>query len=680
MREFAEQEIILPSGPHEGEYFSCTTNPFTGIWFDLVDSGKWRRHAATGPNQSSKTLCCSVTPTLYHLFEMKENVIYGIPDLNMVSDKWEIDLLPVIKKSRYAHLLPKKGSGSRGGSKILSIHFTHGPILRFMVAGGRDKSLAGFTARVLVVTETDAFDVRSEKTREGDKFSQLTRRLRAYGRRGVMYLENTVSVEKGRTWQEFINGTKTELYKPCPHCDQWVKPDREHLQGWQEAATDFEASESLLHCPSCGEAWTEEERYDACSKSVPLARGQSVDAEGNVVGEPPRTDTLSLKWDATDNFIIPIGDAAVQEWNALNGAEKKDPEVAEIELRQSVWAIPPESEVIEEESMTQYSLMKRYTDEVQRRQVPYWADHITVGVDVGKHLLHYVTPAWGQGAKSIVTEYGAIETNIEVIESHTEVKHRAVDIAVYEGLIRLHEILKPGYEDENKDVMYPTLVFIDCNYARAAVMRFVDKMWEEQVKWQTKQDSSVDEMLRCNSRVYWPISGFGETTDSRSAYYAPRSTGPAVKRIGDHSYIGKIEVGGAQKDVLYIDVDHWKLWVRNRLTCEKTEPDSMVFHFTNDRKYGHQRLAKHIMAEVPTVIFVKGKGNVRKWDKKHPNNHLGDALGYAANAAWWAGTRLAADQNDKTDEPPEAKAVTTQEQKPATRAIQKPRSWIPKRR
>src|SRR5450432_2600087 len=70
MREFAEAEIVIPDGPFAGRRFRCSRQPYTGLWFDAVDSGHWQRCVATGPTQSGKTLSCFVIPLLYHLFEV----------------------------------------------------------------------------------------------------------------------------------------------------------------------------------------------------------------------------------------------------------------------------------------------------------------------------------------------------------------------------------------------------------------------------------------------------------------------------------------------------------------------------------------------------------------------------------------------------------------------------------
>ena len=206
MRAFAEGEIIIPDGPHAGRRFRCDRQPYTRLWFDAVDTGLWNRCVATGPTQSGKTLACFVIPLLYHLFEVAETVICGLPDMDMAADKWREDILPALERSRYRDLFPQRGGGSRGG-RVESLQFTNGATLKFMSGGGGDKSRAGFTSRVVAITETDGMDQPAGSSRESDKITQLEARTRAYGARKRIYMECTVSTEEGRTWRQGRSGS-----------------------------------------------------------------------------------------------------------------------------------------------------------------------------------------------------------------------------------------------------------------------------------------------------------------------------------------------------------------------------------------------------------------------------------------------------------------------------------------
>ena len=210
MRQFAEQELVIPNGPYAGRRFNTDRQPFTGLWLDAVDSGQWRRFFSVGPTQSGKTLLSFVIPVLFHLFEMGETVVCGVPSLDMVKDKWEEDLMPAIEMSRFRELLPRTGSASRGGSPV-RVSFRNGATLRFMTGGGGDKTRAHFTTRVVVVTETDAFAEPGQTSLETSKLKQLEARTRAYRRQARFYAECTVTVEDAPTWWEYTNSTKNKI-------------------------------------------------------------------------------------------------------------------------------------------------------------------------------------------------------------------------------------------------------------------------------------------------------------------------------------------------------------------------------------------------------------------------------------------------------------------------------------
>ena len=80
-------------------------------------------------------------------------------------------------------------------------------------------------------------DTAGEASRETDPVSQLEARTDAYDAFGRPFIcmECSVSIEEGRIWQEYINGTQSRIACPCPHCGEYVTPEREHLRGWQEA-------------------------------------------------------------------------------------------------------------------------------------------------------------------------------------------------------------------------------------------------------------------------------------------------------------------------------------------------------------------------------------------------------------------------------------------------------------
>jgi phage terminase large subunit GpA-like protein len=141
--------------------------------------------------------------------------------------------------------------------------------MRFMTAGGGDKQRAGYTSRVLGITETDGMDESGSESREADKIEQLEGRTLAYGSAKRIYLECTLSIETGRINQEITNGTNSRIARPCPYCGQYVSPEREHLVGWAEAESELEAADKAHWiCPECVHPWTEEDRHEAAASST----------------------------------------------------------------------------------------------------------------------------------------------------------------------------------------------------------------------------------------------------------------------------------------------------------------------------------------------------------------------------------------------------------------------------
>ena len=607
MRQFAEEEIVLPSGPFAGSRFRCYRQPYTGLWFDEVDSGRWSRLIATGPSQSGKTVACFVIPLAYHLFEIGETVICGIPDMDMASDKWREDILPIIERSRYRDLLPNKGAGSRGGS-VQSVQFRNGATLRFMSGGGGDKSRAGFTSRVVVITETDGMDEQGRNSREADKISQLIARTRAYGSRSRIYMECTVSTETGRTWREYRQGSRSRIALPCPHCRQWVSPEREHLVGWQESQAHLEAmNASRFVCPACSEPWSDQERTEANHACRLVHSEQQLDEEGNVTGDAPATDTLGFRWSAVNNLFLTPGEIGADEWRA---SRSPDEENAERERRQFVWCVPITPSKWQDAELETHELSCR-TNRLSRGMLPGGVEHFTAAMDLGKYLNHWILLAWTPGPVGHVIDYGRIEVASEDL---------GVEQATMVALRQFREMVTQGWPvgtsaDETKS---PTLVFIDAGYMTDVVYAF----------------------CRESGNRFVAAVGRGASQQHRQWYNRPKQTGAVVKYLGEGYHFSWL--GEQAQHLVEIDSDHWKSWAHQRLCTPVHGPGSItLFHGTPQE---HLAIAKHLTSEVKTEEFVPGKGIAVKWERKRRQNHWFDALYNACAAGHYCGVRLVAEQ------------------------------------
>lgn len=583
MRRFAEDEIVIPDGPFKGRKFRSDRQPYAGLWFDQISSGRWSRMVATGPVQSGKTLTAFVIPTMYHLFEIGETVIVGLPSMDMAADKWEKDFLPAIEASRFREFIPPTGAGSRGG-KFTSMTFANGATLRFMSGGGGDKKRAGYTARVVVITETDGMDEAGEVSREADKITQLEARTESYGDQARIYMECTVSIEKGRTWQEYTHGTKSRIVVRCRACDAWVTPEREHLVGWQDVETKIGAKAAARFCcPACGVVWSDEDRRVANEGALLVHRGQEVTPDGQIVGAAPETDTLGFRWSAFNNLFQRAGDFGAKEWSAAKAA---DPDNAEKGLRQFTWCLPVEPEVKDSVPLDQDAICRRIVPGVGKGMLPPRCERITVGVDLGKFVGHYVVLAWIPGGSSVVIDYGAFD-----IPSHNMVEEKAIPAALREFRTTICEV---GWQGQK-----PHAVGVDSNYQTAVVYA----------------------ACRESSGLFIPTRGHGIKQYGTTPYVRPKKRGGEIRFIGDEYHVARRHAD--KVDLLHINADHWKTRVHERFSCPENEAGAL--RLFDSAPSGHLTYARHVTAEKRVEEWEPGVGTVVRWEKIRKQNHFLDA-------------------------------------------------------
>lgn len=644
MRRFAEDEIVIPDGRYKGRRFRTDRQPVSALYLDAVGSQIWTRFNATGPSQSGKTLCCFIIVMLFHLFEIRETVVVGLPDMDMAKDKWTTDILPVIESTRYRDLLPRSGAGSQGGTPR-AITLTNGATLRFMSAGGGDKSRAGFTTRVLVVTETDGFDEAGQSSREGDKVSQLEARQASWPeamRR--TYLECTVSIEEGRTWQELKNGTDSRIAMPCPHCRGWSvatnsAKDRGTLVGWQDAVTLAEARENAAFCcAACGTKWTEGERAAAMRGAVLVHKGQRIEASEpggmRIIGALPDTPTLGFRWGAVHNLFVPAADVGAREWLARQTRDTApDPEDAERVLCQFVHALPYVG--VDDLTRLDPGKVQRRTTALPRGVIPEHAEHVTLGVDCGKWNVHYTLVAWiraDQGRGAHIVDYG-------ILDVHSD--HDPVERALLNTLRQLRDLCEAGWGRRGDgDTHSPDLVLVDSGFWTDTVYAFCRES---------------DGFAPCKGYGTGQQGGLGRSVNSR--YTRPKQKTKTVRRIGPNYHVARIRNQRVQ--LVELDADHWKAFVQDCLRVPSGDgtpgsgaPGAITLFNAPPRE--HVKIAQHVAAERQVTEFVPGKGPVVKLERiGRKQNHYLDCLAYASVAGHLCGARLTDEGGEPEPEQPE---------------------------
>jgi phage terminase large subunit GpA-like protein len=614
LRQFAQEEIIIPTGPYGGKRLTIARQPLAGLYWDEIDSGRWNRSFSTGCVQSGKTLVTLVVPTLYHLFELGEDVILGMPDLNMANDKWSRDFEPVIQRTRYKDMMPTEGAGSRGG-KVIAIKFKNGTELRFMsgssTGGGGDKKRAGFTSRVVAVTEVDGFAKVSASSDETDPVSQIEARTKAYDINKMVYGECTLTTETGRTYREIKQGTSSRIVLRCTYCQAWVTPEKEHFVGWEDADTELQAeSMGTWHCPACGAKWTEEDRHLSNIHGKLVHRGQEVDERGAIYGPVPETRTLGFRWSAVNNLLVSARGLSSELWRLKHGLglaeDYQSEDAAERYICQYIFAIPYKPAKTETVSLDVDQIMRR-ARELGRGLVPSGTRSVTVGVDIQKFSMYWLAIAWGEGATGRIIDYGVIP--VFTLEWGEE---QAIQMALREIQVKC----EAGWQETGGAAWRPEQVWIDSGFENEAVYKFARPAGER----------------------YRPMKGWGTSKDPERGgrYMKPTALSDKIAGIGDaYHFAWQAEWG---MYLVHIDADHWKTFIHRRLA----QPVDGVGALTlcAGEMNEHKRLALHMTAERQMEEFIPEKGKIVRWIRERKDNHWLDCGYVACAAAHWCGIRL----------------------------------------
>ncbi|GMW02638.1 MAG: hypothetical protein AMXMBFR84_37740 [Candidatus Hydrogenedentota bacterium] len=584
IRQFAEQEIVIPNGKYQGRRFRCEYQPYAGLAFDQMDSGLFKTHVFTGPTQSGKTMSTFLIPLVHCLFELRETAVVGVPNLDMISDKWSEDIKPVIEATRFREYLPRKGRGSRGGTPQ-RIDFLNGASMRFMTGGGDDKTAAAFTARNLYVTETDGMDEAGETSREADRVSQLIGRTRAFGNLARIFMECTVSTRLGRTWREYEAGTASTIVFPCVHCGEYVRPEREDFHGWDQADNEIDAGErAYFACPKCAGVIDQAAREQMVKLCRLIHKGQTISADGVIEGPRPKTLTLGFRWSAFENMFLTLKDLASDAYKAATKEDTADAENSEKEQKQFVWCVPYDPPKIDISSLTLGNLMMRMHPEA-RGVVPDAAEFIVGAIDIGRHYLHWKIVAACPDGPRIV----------DYLISDCPSNFLGTEKAIFKTLEEIRELMIAGWPCGDR-IVYPVVTLIDSGWMDDVVFSFIEKY----------------------GPPFWASKGLGQSLESPQRYVEPKATGNLVQHVGNHWHVVHLE----EKNVLQVqmDADHWKHWLQDGLAIPVGQQGAITVYSQENPK-NHRQWAAHMTSEKYSEKFDPGRGWIGKWEKTSQKRH-----------------------------------------------------------
>lgn len=609
IRQFCEEELIVADGPYRGQPFRVDRQPAIGLWFDQIDSGRWNELFFTAPSQWGKTLVAFIAPAVYHCSEMAENYVMAVPDMRMGQNKWQVDLRPSFEASpSLRKLLPTSGEGSRGGQISDSITLNNGVIIKWMTAGGDDTQKAGFTARIIGVTEAARFSSSSETSVEADPLRQIEARQRAYkSHQRRMYVEGTVTVEEELPWRAWENSSRSRILTPCPHCESWIAPEREHLCGYEEAESEFEAAEETAwFCYRCGELITDDQRLASIGDCRIVHGTQTINEKGEIEGELPKSRRLFFRATPWLNALLSTADLAVDEWRATQIDEDSPERLSEDKRQcQFVWCVPYTPPKVEDIEIDRDQAARRILEGHPRGVVPDDTVTLTVGTDVGKWETWWVVLAVRADGRRHVVDYGCID-----VKSAAMPEEDAIRLALQE----LSETIQSGWRKADGEIRYVDAWWIDSGYKKKTVERFCRRERERTGKY------------------YWcmPSSGLGESVIKSRRYLAPKKTGNEVREIDPN---GKYHLSWLKVSRCYgveWDADDGKLRIHNSMLIPTHKPGAMTLFVSPART--HRKFIRHLTNEKRVLEQHVHHGDVLKW-KRTGANHWMDCLAEADTAA-----------------------------------------------
>jgi phage terminase large subunit GpA-like protein len=594
MRQWAEQEFVIPEGDYQGTRFRADVQPAHAVWLDEIDSGRWNEHFLIAGAQGGKSVAGFLIPLMYHLFERTQTVICGVPLLDLVSDKWLMEIFPAIEASRYRDLLPHSGAGSKGGVGNL-LKFQNGAALRFMTGGGSDKTRSSFTAPVLVTTETEGFaDVSASSTEKVTPLDQLKSRTSFYGSRARIYHECTLTTELGIMWTGHTNGSGGQLVFECHGCGNWIHPEKADLVGWQDAPNELRAkADARWSCPHCGILIEEPQRKAALKRARIIHRGESIDADGQVIGNRTETEVLSFRFGASGNAFKEPGVIGVELWRAKYQLNSEASEVKLRALDQWTFATPVKPEAVIVDPLDIQRLLVRQSD-TPRGFCPEDTFQLTAGCDIRKTQLHWFVIAWSASGPRVV-DFG-----IERVPSGD----MPVSDAIQSAGETVQELFQGGFRVHNSETMlHVTLTLADAGWETDAV-----------------------ELLCAKDPTFMPSMGFGAGLLRDRKYVKPKNERTA-RIIGQGFHVA--EVRG--RLLVELDANKQKSLLHKSLSVEDLQsPHALLLPKALPQDL--REMVYELTSEVQQDRFKPGIGVVTEWKPVRRRNHFLDAA-YQAFAA-----------------------------------------------
>lgn len=290
---------------------------------------------------------------------------------------------------------------------------------------GSATSLRGMAAKFVLVDELDAMAKNLQN--EGDPFALSEARGFSYRDRIraaistplVGSVDTEIDEASGlelwkkmdaedvssAIWRVWQNGTRHHFTWPCPHCGEHFVPRFKQLRWktWPEIESATSARDTAyVECPHCEGEIREEHKADCNARGRYVAPGQTVTADGEVIGAPPEATTLSFWVSGLCSPFVTIGERAASYAAAkLSGQQTELQSVINTGFGECY--APGGGDVAE---WMEVAALKR---DYHRLELPAGARLLTLTADVQSYGIYYTIRAWGVGGSSWLVDFDMID-------------------------------------------------------------------------------------------------------------------------------------------------------------------------------------------------------------------------------------------------------------------------------
>ena len=379
-----------------------------------------------------------------------------------------------------------------------------------------------------------------------------------------------------RLWQE---GTRYHWAWRCPHCREWFIPRFKCLR-WPKTATPAQAlRDTVLECPNNGCIITDDDKAEMNANGVFVAPGQTITEDGEVLGDPPATSTLSFWVSGLASPFVSFGRRAEAYLTALASGEQGKVQTA-INAGFGEVYTPGGGDVPEWQEVA--SLKAPYPPRTLRSSLLESVVFLTAGIDVQKNRLVFVIRGWGERATSWLIDAG----NLWGETAEPEVWDDLADLL-----------------QQDFDGLPIKLAFIDSGFRPGK--RF------------SVPEHRVYAFARRFPRFVFPTKGYA------------RLSKPLIRSQIEVKPDGKTAKYGLT--LFRLDTDHWKSWVHERLRYPQYREDGTVLP---GAWFLHEEATDEYCQQIVSEARVTSPTGNPVWVQRSRENHFLDCEALAAAAAF----------------------------------------------